>query len=129
MNRNKVMKRRVPKREFVKQLGQKISELDMSCNQTNPRLSRLAMLSTDDLQTIFYLTEDLMTNILSSATAEEKVALSLFEGLSIESSYAEAKDKVNNLTKKEEHVGARIIAKAKFTRPYNEKLSATLSDK
>jgi hypothetical protein len=65
-----------------------------------------------------------LMKLLSSASNETDVSVRLFEGISINSSYIEAKEKINNLTGDNIITKSKIKPKVNITRRYIDKLSS-----
>lgn len=72
----------------------------------------------------FYNTfEDVIFNFLSSVDKEQDVCIKLFEGISLDGTYAPEKTKKNNLTGETNLVHSKIKPKFNITRSYCEKLN------
>jgi nucleoid DNA-binding protein len=76
-----------------------------------------------DIRTIYNVLEDYIFNSLSSVDENKDVIIKLFEGISLEGTYACEKTKKNNLTGEASFVESKIKPKFKITRYYNEKLN------
>lgn len=67
--------------------------------------------------------EDYLFTVLSSVDENKDVTIRLFEGISLDGTYAYEKTKKNNLTGETSFVGSKIKPKFKITRSYCEKLN------
>lgn len=72
---------------------------------------------------IYETLEHEIMRLLAEANENEDVTLRLFEGISIDSEFLPAKEKVNNLTGETITTHEKIKAKANITRYYCDKLS------
>lgn len=83
--------------------------------QTNNNIS--------DVKIIYNALEDIIYKTLSSVNADEDVCIRLFEGISLDGTYAPEKTKQNNLTGETHFVKSKIKPKFNITRSYCEKLN------
>ena len=73
---------------------------------------------------IYNILEDLIFESVSSTNEKKDVCIKLFEGISLDGSYAPEKIKKNNLTGETNVVSSRIKPKFNITRSYCEKLNS-----
>lgn len=85
-------------------------------------VARSARIRKSLVKRVYEELENEIVNLLSTATKDNDVSLRLFEGISIDSEFLPAKEKVNNLTGKTITTLEKIKAKANITRYYCEKL-------
>lgn len=75
------------------------------------------------VRNVYYTLEDVLLELLSSATPQTDVNIKLFEGISIGSTFVPEKDVVNNLTGNFITSSKKIRPKVTFTRNYRNKLT------
>lgn len=83
--------------------------------QTNNNIS--------DVKLVYNTLEDIIYKTLSSVNENEDVCIRLFEGISLDGTYAPEKIKKNNLTGETHFVKSKIKPKFNITRSYCEKLN------
>ena len=83
--------------------------------QTNNNIS--------DVKLIYNTLEDIIFDALSSVDKEQDICIRLFEGISLDGTYAQEKTKKNNLTGEVGIVESKIKPKFNITRSYCEKLN------
>ena len=76
-----------------------------------------------DVKEIYNALESTIFDILSSVDVNGDLSIRLFEGVSLDGSYASEKTKKNNLTGKISLVESKIKPKFNITRSYCEKLN------
>ena len=89
--------------------------------QTNNNIS--------DVKLIYNTLEDIIFDALSSVDKEQDICIRLFEGISLDGTYAQEKTKKNNLTGEVGIVESKIKQKFNITRSYCEKLNNKLNNK
>lgn len=75
------------------------------------------------IKDIYNLLEDIIFNSLSSVDRKQDICIRLFEGISLDGTYASEKTKKNNLTGEVKFVESKIKPKFNITRSYCEKLN------
>jgi nucleoid DNA-binding protein len=76
-----------------------------------------------DTKNFYNALEEYLFATLASVDENKDVTIRLFEGISLDGTYACEKTKKNNLTGETNFVESRIKPKFKITRYYNEKLN------
>ena len=99
----------------------------MKVIQTKEKLIKEIAKQTDksvsDVRVFYNSLENIIFNTLSSVDEEQDVCIRLFEGISLNGSYACEKTKTNNLTGEVKLVKSKIKPKFYITRNYCEKLN------
>lgn len=75
------------------------------------------------IKNVYGLLEEIIFNHLSSVDKRQDVCIRLFEGISLDGTYASEKTKKNNLTGEVSLVESKIKPKFNITRSYCEKLN------
>lgn len=98
---------------------------DRKGNISQKKLSRLIKGSHTKMvvKDIYDILENSIFEHLSSVDEEQDVCIKLFEGISLDGTYAEGKVKKNNLTGKVNLVPSKIKPKFNITRSYCDKLN------
>lgn len=79
--------------------------------------------SISDTKDFYNTLENVIFDMLSSVDKEQGVCIKLFEGISLDGTYAPEKTKKNNLTGETNLVHSKIKPKFNITRSYCEKLN------
>lgn len=79
--------------------------------------------SISDTKDFYNTLENVIFDMLSSVNNEQDVCIKLFEGISLDGTYAPEKTKKNNLTGETNLVHSKIKPKFNITRSYCEKLN------
>lgn len=88
------------------------------------RIARTSFIRYSFIRKVFDALEEQLVELLSSADADKDVVIRLFEGISIDSTFLDEKEKCNNLTGEVILTKKKIKPKANITRKYGEKLTA-----
>lgn len=88
------------------------------------RIARTEFIRYSFIRKVLDTLEEQMVELLSSADADKDVTIRLFEGISIDSTFLDEKEKRNNLTGETIMTKKKIKPKANVTRKYGEKLTA-----
>lgn len=86
-------------------------------------VARRARVRKSLVRKIYEELEDEIMALLSDAKIDDDISLRLFEGITIDSEFLPAKEKLNNLTGETITTREKIKAKANITRYYCDKLS------
>lgn len=76
------------------------------------------------VRTIYNSLEDMIAELLSSASPDTDISVRLFEGITLDSTFIPEKTKINNLTGKVITTISKIKPKANITRNYRDKLTS-----
>lgn len=79
--------------------------------------------SVSDTKDFYNTLENVIFDMLSSVNNKQDICIKLFEGISLDGTYAPEKTKKNNLTGETNLVHSKIKPKFNITRSYCEKLN------